>query len=123
MSIFDTDDLAGPICAARAADDKLGRDTVILDVGEVLAITGYFVITTASNARQIRAVTAEVEHQIKQAGGPGPSRIEGLGSSEWVLMDYGDFIVHVFGDDARSHYQLDRLWGDRPQVDWAEPST
>ena len=81
--------------AARAAWAKGGEDTVILSVGTVLAITDAFVITSGSNPRQVRTITEEVEEQIKQAGGPAPLRIEGLDDARWVLMDYGDFVVHV----------------------------
>lgn len=104
--------------AARAADDKLATDTVVIDVGEVLAITDHFVITTGANPRQVRAIVEEIEKQLKEAGGPSPRRIEGLDDLEWVLMDFGDFVVHVFSAEARTYYSLERLWGDRPRVEW-----
>jgi ribosome-associated protein len=106
--------------AARAADEKKGVDTVVLEVGEVLAITDAFVVTSATNARQVRTIADEVERQVKRIGGPAPLRIEGLDDLRWVLLDYGDFVVHVFLDDARAFYDLERLWGDAPRVDWHE---
>jgi ribosome-associated protein len=92
---------------------------VVLDVGEILAITDAFVITSAGNSRLVKAVVDEIEHALTEAGGPKPRRVEGLGELEWVLMDYGDFVVHVFLDETRRFYELERLWGDVPRVDWA----
>lgn len=104
--------------AARAADDKLATDTLVIDVGDVLAITDHFVITSGANNRQVRAIADAVEEQLTLAGGPKPRRIEGRDTLDWVLMDYGDFVVHVFSAEARAFYQLERLWGDRPRVEW-----
>jgi ribosome-associated protein len=109
------------VLAARAADDKLGVDTVVLDVGDVLAVTDLFVITNGSNARQVKAIVDEVERKIAEAGGPRPLRVEGLDTLEWVLLDYGPFVVHVFDAEQRSFYRLERLWGDRPRLDWKQP--
>ena len=106
------------VVAARAAADKMGQDTVVLEVGQVLAITDHFVITSAANGRQVRAIVDEVEQQIKDSGGPGPIRSEGLDDARWVLMDYGDFVVHVFLDEVRRYYDLERLWADAPRLQW-----
>lgn len=106
--------------AARAADDKKGADIVVLAVGEVLAITEHFVITHGTNPRQVRTIADEVEQRIGDAGGPKPIRVEGLDDLSWVLMDYGDFVVHVFSEEAREFYELERLWADVPKVDWGE---
>lgn len=111
-----------PVIAARAADDKLGTNTLVIDVGDVLAITGHFVITSGSNHRQVRAIADEVELQVKSNDGPNPLRVEGRGSFDWVLMDYGDFVVHVFHEETRAFYELERLWSDRPKVRWAAPT-
>jgi len=108
--------------AAAAADAKLGADTVILDMADVLGITGAFVISSGQNDRQVRAIVEEVEQRLKERGGPAPDRIEGLDDARWVLMDYGDFIVHVFLDEARSFYDLEHLWSDVPRLTWG-PST
>ena len=106
------------IVAARAADQKGGADTVVLDVGDVLSITGTFVITSAGNTRLVKALVDDVEAQVKAVGGPSPRRVEGLDRTEWVLIDYGDFVVHVFLDETRRFYELERLWADVPRVEW-----
>ena len=97
-----------------------GEDTIILSVGEVLAITDAFVITSGSNPRQVRTIAEEVEEQLKRAGGPAPLRIEGLDDARWVLMDFGDFVVHVMLTDVRDFYQLERLWADSDVWSWRE---
>lgn len=102
--------------AARAASDKKATNPVILNVGDVLAICDYFVIASASNDRQVRAICEEVEERVFKAGGGKPRAIEGLDDARWVLIDYGDWIVHVFLDEAREFYDLERLWGDVPRV-------
>lgn len=109
--------------AARAADDKQGVDVVVLGVGSLLAITDAFVIASGSNVRQVRSIVDEVEDRVKQVGGPAPLRIEGLDDARWVLMDYGDFIVHVLLDEARDFYELERLWGDAERWAWSPAPT
>ena len=106
--------------AARAADDKLASDVVVLDVGELLALCGWFVIASASNSRQVKAVCDGIEERVHRAGGPKPKRIEGLDSLQWVLMDYGDVVVHVFEQDVREFYDLERLWADVPRIAWED---
>ena len=91
---------------------------VVLEVGEVLALCGWFVIASASNDRQVKAICDEVELQVHEAGGPKPRRIEGLEDRLWVLMDYGDVVVHVFLQEVREYYELERLWSDVPRQDW-----
>ena len=95
-------------------------DTVVLEVGVVLAITDYFVITSGANARQVRTIAEEVEAQVVGAGGGKPLRIEGLDDARWVLLDYGDFVVHVFLEDVRRYYDIERLWSDAPRVEWED---
>jgi ribosome-associated protein len=107
------------LVAARAADQKGGADTVVLDVGDILAITEAFVISSAGNSRLVKAIVDEVEFAIGDAGGPKPRRVEGLDRLEWVLMDYGEFVVHVFSDETREFYELERLWSDVPRREWA----
>ena len=108
------------VVAARAASDKSGTDTVILEVGGILAITDAFVITSGANVRQVRTIAEEVELHVRHAGGSKPLRIEGLDDARWVLMDYGDFVVHVFVDEVRRYYDLERLWADAPRVAWED---
>jgi ribosome-associated protein len=106
------------VLAARAAADKLGTDTVVLEVGDVLSIVEYFVITSASNTRQVRSIAEDIEEQIKLVEGAGPIRVEGLNDGTWVLLDYGDVVVHVFLDETREFYDLERLWRDVGRLDW-----
>jgi ribosome-associated protein len=106
--------------AARSCWSKGGEETVILSVGKTLAITDAFVITSGSNPRMIRTMAEEVEEKVKRAGGPSPMSIEGRDDARWVLMDYGDFVVHLLLDEARDFYQLDRLWSDSERWEWQE---
>lgn len=91
---------------------------MVIEVGDLIAITDYFVISSGSNDRQVRAIAEEVERQVKGRG-VSPRAIEGLDDARWVLMDFGDFVVHVFNDEARSFYNLERLWSDAPRLDWS----
>lgn len=111
------------VTAARAAASKTDDATVVMDVGDLLVVTGHFVVTSAGNSRLVRAVADEVERVVAEAGGPRPRRVEGRDTLEWVLMDYGDFVVHVFDSQTRDYYDLERLWRDAPRVEWAPPST
>ncbi len=104
------------LVAARAAADKLGQDTVVLAMGDLLAVTDAFVVTSGANTRQVRTIVEEVERQVKQSAGRSPRATEGLRDLTWVLMDYGDFLVHVFQDEARAYYDLERLWGNAPRL-------
>ncbi len=105
--------------AARAADDKKGDDILVLDVAEIIGIVECFMITSASNSRLVRTIVEEVERQIFERTGEKPRAIEGLRDASWVLMDYGDLVVHVFVDETREFYGLERLWADAERVEWA----
>ena len=104
---------------ARAADDKQASDIVVLPVGDVLAITEYFVVASASNPRQVRAITDAVLVAVREQTGRGPLRSEGVGEQQWVLVDYGDVVVHVFSEEQRRFYEIERLYKDVQAVDWA----
>ena len=104
--------------AAAVADDKRGLDTVILDVGDVLAICDLFVVTSAPNTRLVRTIAEEIETKLRDAGGGSPLRVEGLRDLQWVLVDYGDVVIHVFLDETRRFYDIERLYRDVPRVDW-----
>lgn len=106
--------------AARAADEKKADDTLVLAVGDVLAITDYFVITSASNRRLVRTVVDAVEEAVREQLGRSPLRTEGGSEQQWVLVDYGDVVVHVFAEDIRMYYEIERLYRDVPKVDWVE---
>jgi ribosome-associated protein len=109
------------VAAARAAASKKAEDPIVLDVGELLGITEAFVIVSGANTRQVKTIADEVEEQVEAAGGPRPLRVEGLSDRRWVLIDYGSFVVHVFLDETRSFYDLERKWADAPRVEW-EPA-
>jgi ribosome-associated protein len=106
------------VAAARAIDDKKGEDITILEVGPILGITELFVITSAPNSRLVRTIVDEVEEQVFVLLDRRPVRVEGLNDRQWVLMDYGDVVVHVFADEARRFYEIERLYKDVPQVEW-----
>ena len=103
--------------AVDAAAEKKGADLAILDVGDVLSIIDLFVLVSASNARQVRTIVEEVEKALTEHDGSKPISVEGLADASWVLLDYGDIVVHVFLDETRAYYDLDRLWGDVPRLD------
>jgi ribosome-associated protein len=106
------------ISAARIADDKKGTDIVVLDVSSVLAITDYFVIASASNSRLVRTIAESVDEELHSGSGIRPLRVEGLREPSWVLLDYGDLVVHVFSDEMRKFYEIERLYRDVPVVEW-----
>jgi len=90
----------------------------VLDVGDIISITDVFVIAGAPNVRQVRTIVEEVERALKDQCDTPPRSVEGLHDAHWVLMDYGDLVVHVFLDETRDYYQLERLWADAPRLDW-----
>ncbi|MBV8552080.1 MAG: ribosome silencing factor [Acidobacteriaceae bacterium] len=95
--------------AARAAESKKAFDIRILDLREVTSFTDFFIVCSVSNQRQGQAVADEIEKALKETG-ELPVSIEGYDAAEWILMDYGDFLVHIFSETARSYYDLERLW-------------
>ena len=107
--------------AAEAADAKLGQDTVVLAMTELFGVVDAFVITSAPNTRHVRTLVEEIERQVKETHQLAPVRVEGLADATWVLMDYGDFIVHVFAEQTRSFYDLEHLWSGAPRITWQDP--
>lgn len=97
------------LAAVRAAESKKATDIRVLDLREVASFTDYFVLATGANARQIQAISDEIGLRLKQRG-ELPASLEGYNNAEWVLADYGDFLVHVFSEKARAYYDLERLW-------------
>lgn len=106
--------------AAEAAGDKLADDIIAYDVSEQLVITDAFVLCSASNDRQVRAIVDEVERRLREDAGAKPVRREGEREGRWVLLDYIDIIVHVQHEEDRIFYALERLWKDCPQVELPE---
>jgi ribosome-associated protein len=110
------EDLDERICTAlRAASDKKGLDLIVLDLRPIASFTDYFLIISATNTRQVQAISDEIVEQLKKQG-TRAARVEGYNTAEWVLVDYGDFVVHVFEDKARRFYDLERLWRDASRV-------
>jgi len=101
--------------AAHAASDKKALDLVLIDLREIATFTDYFLITSGSNQRQVQAIADEVIEKLKKSGSPA-ARVEGYRNAEWVLVDYGDFVVHVFEEKARRFYDLERLWREGKRV-------
>ncbi len=104
------------IMALHAASEKKAIDTVVLDLREIASFTDYFVITSGANERQVQAISDEVFETLKKAGTP-PARIEGYKTAEWILLDFGDFVFHVFDEKARKFYDLERLWRESKRVE------
>ena len=102
--------------AVAGAADKKGADLAVLDVADVLSIIDLFVLVSASNVRQVRTIVDEVEQALTEHDGSKPISVEGLADASWVLLDYGDIVVHVFLDETRAYYDLDRLWADVPRI-------
>jgi ribosome-associated protein len=103
--------------AMTAADDKKGEGIITLDVAELLVVTEYFVIATGRTNIQVRAIADEVEERLRDEGGVKPIGREGEGENKWVLLDYGDLVVHVFQPEERDFYRLERLWSDAPRIE------
>lgn len=111
-------------CAIRAARDKKAIDLVVLDLRKAGGFTDYFIICTGATARQIRAIAEGVEEALKLELGERPALAEGVKKSEWVLLDYFSFVVHIFSRECRAFYALERLWGsaERHELEDEGPS-
>jgi ribosome-associated protein len=106
--------------AVRAAQDKKANDIVVLDLRKAGGFTDYFLICTGQNARQISAIADSVEDTLRTEYGERPALTEGVQKSEWILLDYFNFVVHIFSPDCRSFYGLERLWGNAERHEFAE---
>lgn len=104
------------LSAVRAAAEKKAVDSVLLDLREIASFTDFFVITSGSNERQVQAISDAVVETMKKSGSP-VMRVEGYKTAEWILLDYGDFVVHVFDEKARKFYDLERLWRESKRVE------
>jgi ribosome-associated protein len=102
--------------AVRAAEDKKAVDLTVLDLRKAAGFTDYFVLASGNNARQVRAIADAVIDALSAAGAK-PAHVEGYDRSEWILLDYFDFIVHVFAPETRMFYGLERLWGSAERVE------
>ena len=114
LTFYDLDDRVR--LALHAASEKKAIEPTVLDLRGVASFTDFFVICTGANRRQVQAIADEVVDQMKRHGSPA-SRVEGYQNAEWVLVDYGDFVVHVFDEKARRFYDLERLWREGRRLD------
>lgn len=102
--------------AAHAASEKKATELVLLDLRDIASFTEFFLICTGASARQVQAISNAIEDTLRKDG-KRPLHIEGYSSAEWILLDYGDFIVHIFSPASRRFYDLERLWRDAPRVE------
>ena len=106
------------IPARKPSTSMKGSSILVLNVGDVLAITEMFVVVSASNSRQLRTIANEVTAKIREESDRPLLRSEGMAEQQWVLLDYGDVVVHIFSEDIREFYEIERLYQDVPVVDW-----
>jgi ribosome-associated protein len=102
--------------AIHCAAEKKAFDMVALDLRAIASFTEFFIIATGANQRQVQAIADEINEQLKKQLATRPVRVEGYNSAEWLLLDYGDFVVHIFNKEAREFYDLERLWRDSRRV-------
>ena len=112
----DREAIAAAVTACRAADDKQALDLVVIDVADLLALVDVFVLASARTDRQLKAAADAIEDALRQDG-RRPLRREGTPESGWYLLDYGDVVCHIFTEEQRTFYSLERLWADVPQLD------
>jgi len=104
------------LLSVRASEEKLAEDLVILDLSELTSFTDYFIIMHGNSSKQNMALYENIEKELKK-GEVRPLSVEGRSNAEWILMDYGSFVVHIFTKDTRDYYSLEKLWGDAPRID------
>ncbi len=104
------------LLALSAASDKKAINSVVLDLREIASFTDYFLITSGANERQVQAISDEIVERLKKTG-TAAARVEGYKTAEWILLDYGDFVVHIFDEQARKFYDLERLWRESQRVE------
>jgi ribosome-associated protein len=107
------------IAAARAASSKKAQDVVVMEVRDLIVITDFFVLASGTTDRQVRTVAQEIENALRSQG-MKPVRREGQREGRWVLLDFVDFVAHVFHQEERDYYGLERLWSDAPLVEWED---
>lgn len=105
----------------EAARDKMAHELIVLDLRGVSDVTDFFVICHGTSDRQVKAIVDSIAERLRETCGIKPTHVEGDRTAEWILMDYIDFVVHVFQEDKRRFYRIERLWGDAPQVEFASP--
>ena len=109
------------LAAARTADENRGRDVVVLDMRELTPVFDYFVLASGTSRRQLHAMSEEIDHALEEGLGDRRMGIEGYAESRWILLDYGDVVIHLFEPETRQYYALEQLWGQAKRVPF-EPS-
>ena len=115
------DAIAAARLAAVAIDEKKGEDITLLDLSGLLVVTDVFVVASGTSNRHVRTLVDDAEEALRELD-RRPIRREGVESGEWVLLDYGDVVIHVFDKETRAYYELERLWADAPRIEF-EPSS
>lgn len=108
--------------AADAIFSKKGTQILLLDIEELFVLSDVFVIATGTSRTHVQALADHVEEKLREDAGVRPLRSEGRNEAEWVLLDYGDIVVHLFQAPAREFYGLERLWADSERIEWSEPA-
>lgn len=101
----------------NAIDDKKGGNTRILDISEITTISDYFIVTSGNNYNQVKAIADNVEEELLKKHGMRPERVEGYNNGEWILLDYIDYVIHVFGREQRLFYDIERIWSDGKEIE------
>jgi ribosome-associated protein len=109
------------VACARVADDNRGKEILLLDLRPATSLVDFFVIVTATSRRQSHAIAEEVDKEMKRRG-EAKLAVEGSEEGRWVLIDYGDFVVHILSAEARAYYALEEIWGDADRLDWHDPN-
>lgn len=105
--------------AVKAIDDKLGKDMKVIDISNVSVLADYFIIASGSNKNQVQAIVDNIEDELAQAG-YHPKQVEGYQTANWILLDYGDIILHIFDEENRLFYDIERIWRDGKDLDVKE---
>ena len=114
---FDSKEMV--LAAAAAAAEKKATDLLVLEIAKLLDIADYFLICSGSSNKQTKAISNEVRRTLRE-NGSSPLRVAGEGKGDWILLDYGDLVIHIFTEETRDYYQLERLWRDAAQLDVAD---
>jgi ribosome-associated protein len=101
----------------NAIDDKKGVNTRILDISAITTISDYFIVTSGNNYNQVRAIADNVEEELLKKHGMRPQRVEGYNNGEWILLDYIDYVIHVFDREQRLFYDIERIWSDGKEIE------
>ena len=108
------------LAAAQTAEDNRGQDILLLDLRELTCIFDYFVIASGTSRRQLHAMSEEIDHKLEDDLGDERMGIEGYQGSNWILLDYGTLVVHLFDVETREYYGIEKLWAEAPQIDWKQ---